>query len=49
MTRALTYAIPLSLLTWTAIGLMAWYAPQVLLGFAFGILLLFVHDVCANW
>lgn len=49
MIRALTFAIPLSILTWTAIGLLAWYAPQVLLGLGFGILLLFVHDVVTEW
>jgi hypothetical protein len=49
MTRALTFAIPMSLAIWGVIGALAWYAPEVLLGFAFAILLLFIHDVATEW
>jgi hypothetical protein len=49
MTRALTFAIPMSFALWGLIAALAWYAPEVLLGFAFAILLLFIHDVCTEW
>jgi hypothetical protein len=49
MTHPIILVPILSLSAWGVIGALAWYAPEVLLGFAFAILLLFIHDVATEW
>lgn len=45
MTRALVFAVPMSLLIWGLIGFLAWYAPGVLFAIGGGCLAAFVYEV----
>ena len=45
MTRALTFAIPMSLAIWGVIGALAWYAPEVLLVLGGGTILAVADNV----
>jgi hypothetical protein len=49
MTRALTFAIPMSLAIWGVIGALAWYAPEVLLVLGGGTILAVAYDIVMDW
>jgi hypothetical protein len=49
MTRALTFAIPMSLAIWGVIGALAWYAPEVLLVIGGGAILAVAYDIVMDW